>query len=176
MYICVYLYHQHRKLGDLVVRVSYYRLEEAGLEGGLRSYSLLERKKQERLIHVSSLIRLGGLLFAQGPGGPAARQMRSGVTKLHYLSRGVHHSIRLHAALSDVMFTVLCEVLNYQLSDELMNIKVLRIRYKSIGALSQVCDPQTQGIGGVERHSQRTRAESCVQMPSRLAALTPVTG
>ena len=48
---------------------------------------------QERLIHVSSLIRLGGLLFAPGPGGPARRQMRSGVTKLHYLSRDVHHSI-----------------------------------------------------------------------------------
>ena len=68
-------------------------MEELGLEGGLRSYSLLEGKKQERLIHVSSLIRLGGLLFAQGPGGPAARQMRSGVTKLHYLSMDVHHSI-----------------------------------------------------------------------------------
>ena len=73
--------------------MSYYKLEAAGLEGGLRSYSLKGGKMQERLIHVSSLIRLGGLRFAQGPGGPADRSMRSGVTKLYYLSRDVHHSI-----------------------------------------------------------------------------------
>ena len=79
--------------GNLVVKVSYYRLEEAGLEGGLRSYSQVEGKKQERLIHVSSLIRLGGLRFVLGPGRPAGRNMRSGVTKLYYLSRDVHQSI-----------------------------------------------------------------------------------
>ena len=79
--------------GDLVVKVSYYKLEKAGLEGGLRSYSLLGAKKQERLIHVSSMVRLSGLLFAPGPGGPAARDMRSGVTKLHFLSKDVHNSI-----------------------------------------------------------------------------------
>ena len=78
---------------DLVVKVSYYKLEAAGLEGGLRSYSLVGAKKHERLIHVSALIRLGGLRFAPGPGGPADRQMRSGVSKLYYLSRDVHHSI-----------------------------------------------------------------------------------
>ena len=53
----------------------------------------VEGKKQERLIHVNALIRLGGLRFAPGPGGPAGREMRSGVTKLHFLSRDVHHSI-----------------------------------------------------------------------------------
>ena len=79
--------------GDLVVKVSYYKLESAGLEGGFRSYSLMGAKKDERLMHVSALIRLAGLLVAPGPGGPAARTMRSGVTKLHYLSRDVHISI-----------------------------------------------------------------------------------
>ena len=73
--------------------MSYYKLEGAGLQGGVRSYSLVGAKKQERLIHVSSLIRLCGLRFAPGPGGPADRQMRSGVTKLYYLSKDVHHSI-----------------------------------------------------------------------------------
>mmetsp|Transcript_4442 Transcript_4442/g.11661 ORF Transcript_4442/g.11661 Transcript_4442/m.11661 type:complete len:287 (+) Transcript_4442:209-1069(+) len=79
--------------GDLVVKTSYYKLKSASLEGGLRSYSLMDGKQEERLIHVSALIRLHGLKFAPGPGGPAARESRSGVTKLHYLSRDVHHSI-----------------------------------------------------------------------------------
>lgn len=77
----------------LNLKVSYYKLQATGLEGGFRSYMLVGAKKQERLIHVSALIRLGGLRFAPGPGGPADRQMRSGVTKLYYLSRDVHHSI-----------------------------------------------------------------------------------
>ena len=38
-------------------------------------------------------VRLSGLKFAPGPGGPQDRQMRSGVTKLYYLSRDGHHSI-----------------------------------------------------------------------------------
>ena len=79
--------------GDLVVKVSYYKLESPDLQGGFRSYSLLEGKKHERLLHVSALIRMVGLLFAPGPGGPAARESRSGVTKLKYLSKDVHHSI-----------------------------------------------------------------------------------
>ena len=79
---------------NVSLQVSYYKLEAAGLEGGFRSYMLAGAKKQERLIHVSALIRLSGLRFAPGPGGPADRQMRSGITKLYYLSRD--------AALSDL--------------------------------------------------------------------------
>jgi hypothetical protein len=78
---------------DLVVKASYYRLEATGLEGGLRSYSLMGSKPQERLLHVSSLIRMAGLRFAPGPGGPADRAMRSGVTKLFYMNRDLHHCI-----------------------------------------------------------------------------------
>lgn len=62
-----------------MVKASYYKLEATGLQGGLRSYSLQSGEKRERLIHVSSLVRLSGLKFAPGPGGPQNRQMRSGV-------------------------------------------------------------------------------------------------
>ena len=75
-----------------MVKASYYKFEK-DVEGGFRTYSLQSDAKLERLIHVSSLIRLGGLKFAPGPGGPAARNMCSGVTKLYYLSRDVYHSI-----------------------------------------------------------------------------------
>ena len=56
--------------GDLVVRISYYKFAKE-VEGGFRTYSLLDGQKRERIIHVSSLIRIQGLLFAPGPGGPA---------------------------------------------------------------------------------------------------------
>ena len=75
--------------GDLVVRISYYKLVRSDVEGGFRSYELLEGKQLERMIHVSSLIRLRGLLFSQGVGGPAGHVPRSAVKgpKLYYLSR-----------------------------------------------------------------------------------------
>ena len=76
--------------GDLVVKIKYFKLENAAIEGGLRSYSLLE---EERLIAVSSMIRVGGLKFSPGAGGPAGRSLRSGVTKLYYLGRDTHNTI-----------------------------------------------------------------------------------
>jgi hypothetical protein len=82
--------------GDLVVRISYYSLINPEVEGGFRSYELLDRKQRERLIHVSSLIRLQGLIFSEGPGGPAGRVSRSadGKTKCYYLSRESDNSIQ----------------------------------------------------------------------------------
>ena len=56
-----------------------------------------------------------------------------------------------------------------------VELKVLRIRYKSIGALSQVCDAQTQGIGVVERHSQRAFGKSCGRPTSCALAPNPGT-
>ena len=81
--------------GDLVVKISYYKLEKAEIDGGFRVYSAMEGKSQERMIHVSSLIKLGGLLFSPGPGGPAGRVSRGAekTGKRHYLSRDTHHSI-----------------------------------------------------------------------------------
>jgi hypothetical protein len=83
----------HFEKGDLVVKASYYKLERANLEGGFRAYVLVEGKQHERLLHVSSLIRLKGLVFDKGPGGPADRALRSGVTKLYYVGSLLHNSI-----------------------------------------------------------------------------------
>eukprot|EP00966_Prymnesium_polylepis_P257580 5950579-Prymnesium_polylepis.1 len=82
--------------GDLVVRVSYYKLIHPNVEGGFRTYKLLDGKQLERMIHVSSLIRLQGLKFSQGPGGPAGRVPRSatGVEKIYYLSRDTDNNIQ----------------------------------------------------------------------------------
>ena len=80
------------------MKISYYKFR-AESEGGFRTYLLLAGKQQERLIHVNSLIRLKGLLFSQGPGGPAARVPRSFAAaaaagqQLKYLSRDVNNSI-----------------------------------------------------------------------------------
>lgn len=79
--------------GDLVVKISYYKLENKDVEGGFRAYSLLSGTQHERMIHVSSLVRLQGLKFSPGPSGPQGRAMRSGVTRLFYLSRDAHNSI-----------------------------------------------------------------------------------
>eukprot|EP00966_Prymnesium_polylepis_P140089 3236290-Prymnesium_polylepis.1 len=82
--------------GDLVVRISYYKLIRPDVEGGFRSYELLEGKQRERKIHVNSLIRLHGLKFSPGPGGPAGRLPRSadGVAKFYYLSRDTDNNIQ----------------------------------------------------------------------------------
>ena len=68
-------------------------MEEKGLEGGFRRYSLMEGKKQERMIHVSSLIRIHGLLFSPGRGGPAGRVDRRETQKAYYLSRDADNAI-----------------------------------------------------------------------------------
>lgn len=79
--------------GDLVVKISYFKLESKKLEGSFRTYPLLSGKEQERMVHVSSLVRLQGLKFSQGPGGPQGRSMRSGVTKLYYFGQDAHNSV-----------------------------------------------------------------------------------
>ena len=59
----------------------------------VRRYFLMEGKKQERMIHVSSMIRIQGLLFSPGPAGPAGRVNRRETVKLYYLSRDTHNTI-----------------------------------------------------------------------------------
>ena len=76
--------------GNLVVKIHYFKLESAVAEGGMRKYSL---KEEERMIAVSSLIRLSGLRFSPAAGGPAGRELRSGVTKFYFLGRDTHHAI-----------------------------------------------------------------------------------
>ena len=60
--------------GYLVVKAQWLRLEQRECEGKLRSYTLLEA---ETLIIVNHMVRLAGLRFSPGPGGPADRQLRS---------------------------------------------------------------------------------------------------
>ena len=74
------------------MRISYYKFAKE-VEGGFRTYSLLDGQKRERMIHVSSLIRIQGLLFAPGPGGPAGRVNRREKERIYYLSRDTHNSI-----------------------------------------------------------------------------------
>ena len=67
---------------------------EMEVEGGFRKYFLKDGKQHERMIHVSSLIRLHGLLFSPGKGGPAARVDRRATIQYFYLSRDVDNSIQ----------------------------------------------------------------------------------
>lgn len=78
--------------GDLVVRASYFKFER-DVEGGFRKYWLMEGAQLERLIHVSSLIRVAGLEFSPGPAGPAGRVNRREAVKYYYLSRDTHNVI-----------------------------------------------------------------------------------
>ena len=68
--------------GYLVVKAQWLRLEQRECEGKLRSYTLLEA---ETLIIVNHMVRLAGLRFSPGPGGPADRQLRSAREKLFYI-------------------------------------------------------------------------------------------
>ena len=69
--------------GYLVVKAQWLRLEQRECEGKLRSYTLLEA---ETLIIVNHMVRLAGLRFSPGPGGPADRQLRSAREKLYILA------------------------------------------------------------------------------------------
>ena len=69
--------------GYLVVKAQWLRLEQRECEGKLRSYTLLEA---ETLIIVNHMVRLAGLRFSPGPGGPADRQLRSAREKLYYMA------------------------------------------------------------------------------------------
>ena len=70
-------------------RRSGFRLEQRECEGKLRSYTLLEA---ETLIIVNHMVRLAGLRFSPGPGGPADRQLRSAREKL-YIGLQTHYSL-----------------------------------------------------------------------------------
>ena len=59
-------------------------------EGKLRSYTLLEA---ETLIIVNHMVRLAGLRFSPGPGGPVDRQLRSAREKLYYIGLQTHYSL-----------------------------------------------------------------------------------
>ena len=71
-------------------RRSGFRLEQRECEGKLRSYTLLEA---ETLIIVNHMVRLAGLRFSPGPGGPADRQLRSAREKLYYIGLQTHYSL-----------------------------------------------------------------------------------
>jgi hypothetical protein len=60
--------------GWLIVKAKWLKLEKADCEGGLRAYSLLDA---EVLLVVNHMVRLGGLRFADGKGGPAGRELRA---------------------------------------------------------------------------------------------------
>ena len=75
--------------GYLVVKAQWLRLEQRECEGKLRSYTLLEA---ETLIIVNHMVRLAGLRFSPGPGGPADRQLRSAREKL-YIGLQTHYSL-----------------------------------------------------------------------------------
>ena len=76
--------------GYLVVKAHWLRLEQRECEGKLRSYTLLEA---ETLIIVNHMVRLAGLRFSPGPGGPADRQLRSAREKLYYIGLQTHYSL-----------------------------------------------------------------------------------
>lgn len=77
--------------GWLVVRAQWLKLEQQECEGGLRSYSMLDA---ETLIVINHTVRLSGLRFSKGKGGPQNRILRSEASgKLLHISLETHHSI-----------------------------------------------------------------------------------
>ena len=82
--------------GYLVVKAQWLKLESKSVEGGLRSYTLLDA---EVLLVVNHTVRLAGLQFSKGPGGPAERVTKSAAKaaeargKLFYIGRETHYSI-----------------------------------------------------------------------------------
>ena len=60
--------------GFLVVKARWLKLEQRDCEGGLRSYSVLDR---EFFLVVNTMVRLEGLKFADGKGGPQGRELRA---------------------------------------------------------------------------------------------------
>jgi hypothetical protein len=77
----------------LVVKAQWLKLEKKDCEGGLRAYSLLDA---EIILVVNHTIRLAGLQFANGKGGPQGRELRGkkeATAKWLYISRDTQHSI-----------------------------------------------------------------------------------
>ena len=88
--------------GYLVVKAQWLKLENKDLEGGMRSYTLLDA---EVTLVVNHMVRLTGLQFSAFKGGPQGRELRGALqapkgpkgkeagAKLHYISRETDHSI-----------------------------------------------------------------------------------
>ena len=96
--------------GWLVVKAKWLKLEKKDCEGGLRAYSTLDA---EVLLLVNHMVRLSGLAFAAGKGGPAGRELRApakpkafdkpkgtttapakeAMAKLVYIGKETHYSI-----------------------------------------------------------------------------------
>ena len=56
------------------MKAKWLKLEKKDCEGGLRAYSLLDAEVH---IVVNHMVRLSGLAFAEGKGGPAGRKLRA---------------------------------------------------------------------------------------------------
>ena len=82
--------------GYLIVKAQWLKLKEKSGEGGRRSYTLLDG---EILLVVNTMVRLSGLQFDKGKGGPAGRELRTpkglkeSAAKVYYISRETHHSL-----------------------------------------------------------------------------------
>ena len=85
----------HIEEGYLVVKAQWLKLKEKNGEGGRRSYTLLDA---EVLLVVNHMVRLSGLQFDAGKGGPSDRNLRvpkgkEASLKVYYISRETHHSL-----------------------------------------------------------------------------------
>ena len=78
------------EVGWLVVRIQWYDLVDDSSSVRGAAFVLLPEKLW---IAVAPLLRLRGLKFAAGPGGPACRSLRSDITSLNYLSSDIHNTI-----------------------------------------------------------------------------------
>jgi hypothetical protein len=78
--------------GYLVVKAQWLKLKEKNGEGGRRSYTLLDA---EVLLVVNHMVRLSGLKFEDGKGGPAGRELRgeAALKFMYYFSREAHYSL-----------------------------------------------------------------------------------
>lgn len=94
--------------GYLVVKAQWLKLENKDLEGGMRSYTLLDT---EVTLVVNHMVHLTGLQFSAFKGDPQGRELRGALqapkapkgkakgkgkeagAKLHYISRETDHSI-----------------------------------------------------------------------------------
>ena len=82
--------------GYLVVKASWLKLNDASCEGGFRSYTLLDAEVLLVVNHME--VRIAGLQFSAGKGGPANRTLRgmpkeAGAKLLYIVSKDTHHAI-----------------------------------------------------------------------------------
>ena len=78
------------EVGWVVVKVQWYKYEEENNTDLTRAYRLMPG---ERIIPVNVLLRLVGLRFPDGPGGPQQRTLRSGSTACKHLGSDTHNVI-----------------------------------------------------------------------------------